>query len=58
MGGKGVFPNALPIYASCVFVHWRCASGERDAVRDVLRFPPGGSAFWVREPMVWPDRMT
>jgi hypothetical protein len=34
-GGRGVFLSASPIRVSCVFVHWRCASGERDAVRDV-----------------------
>ncbi len=34
-GGRGVFLSALPIRVSCVFVQWRCASGERDAVRDV-----------------------
>ena len=36
-GGRGVVFSAFPIRVSCAFVQWRCAAGERDAVRDVPR---------------------
>jgi hypothetical protein len=57
-GGKGMFPSAFPICRSCAFVQWRCASGERDAVRDGPRYPPGRGSSWVKEPMVRPARVT
>ena len=39
-GGKGVLPRALHICASCAFAKLRCASGERDTVRDLPKHPP------------------
>ena len=58
MGRQGVFPSALPICVSCVCVHWKCVSGERDAVRDVPRYPPGRGSSWAKEPIVYPGRVT
>ena len=57
-GGRGLLPNALPICASCAFAQLRCASEERDDVRDVRRYPPGREPSWMREPMAWPERVT
>jgi len=52
------FTNALPACVSCTFVHWMCASGERDAVRGVPMYLPGRGSSRVREPIVRPDRAT
>jgi hypothetical protein len=54
-GGSGAFLSALPIRVSCCFVQCRCAAGERDAVRDVPRYPPGRGSSWVSDPMGFPE---
>jgi hypothetical protein len=51
----GVFLSALPIRVSCVFVQSMCALGEREAVRDVPKYPPRRGSSWVREPMGFPE---
>ncbi len=54
-GGKGVFLSAFPMRLSCAIVNCRCATGERDVVRDVPKYPPGRGSSWVREPMGRPE---
>ena len=34
-GGQGGLPSAMPICMSCAFAQRRCASGKREAVKDM-----------------------
>jgi hypothetical protein len=56
-GGKGVLLSTFPMRLCWAFVHCRCATGERDAVRDVPKYPPGRDSSWVRELMGRPARV-
>ncbi len=58
MGGKEALASALPINLNFSFVHRRWAFGQREAVRDAPRYPPGRVSSWERAPMGWPARLT
>ncbi len=49
--GSGARLTALQMVSSCCFVYRRWASGHRDAVRAVPKYPPGRGSSWVRTPM-------
>ena len=53
-GGSGVRCTALQMRSSWDLVHLRWASGQREAVRAVPRYPPGNGSSCVRTCMRWP----
>ena len=57
-GGKGTRANAVPIFCTCSFAFRRWASGKRESVKDVPRYPPGRGSSWVKEPIGQPAKLT
>jgi hypothetical protein len=55
--GSGARLTALHMVSSSCFVHRRWASGHRDAVRAVPKYPPGRGSSYVRTPMRCPPRV-